>query len=300
MTPTGEQAASALPEHKGGLLMWPFGKKKEKAVREEPSRDIQVQNFVLNFLPEEFTILAVTGVSGIIRERPSADALWTVGIELTAWMREDEEEIHRESVRLLTLADARLADYLHSHLPANFMLKARVRASKSGKAFQLIGMPEPGFDPDLKEVLDAQKAPVTLEAGSFGTFTLLRRTGCFEGEVQWQGADTRLMLDQEEDSSACLETAARLFGEQQVWGENIRACAADLLLEQGITWLSCEDEDLELSREELMAGLEPDSIQVCQDGSFHFSFGSGGALWGQLLCVSGSVRTEELEARMEG
>ena len=284
--------------------MWPFGKKKEKAAPAEPPRDVQVQNFALNFLPEEFTILAVTGVSGVAQERPAADALWTAGIELAAWMREDEEEIHRETMRLVTLADDRLLSYLREHVPANFIIKAKVRASKSGRAFQLIGMPEPGFDPDLKAVLDEQKKPVTLDGGSFGTFTLLRRAGCFETETQWQGVNTRLVLDQDEDAAACLKVAEQLFGAQKLWGENIRSCAVDLLLERGITWIgSAEDEgdeEEELSREELMERLEPDSIQVCQDGSFHFSFGDGGMLWGTVLCVSGSLRTEELEARMEG
>ncbi len=280
--------------------MWLFGKKKEKAVPAESQKDVQVQNFALKFLPEEITVLAVTGTAGIAQERPAEDALWTVGVELTAWMEENEEEIHRESKKLVTLADDRLAAYLRDHIPANFIIKAKVRPSKSGNAFQLIGMPEPGFDPDLKAFLNEQKKPITLDGGAFGTFTLVRRAGCFQAETQWQESSTSLILDQNESFDACLETAKKLFGQQELYGANIRECAADLLLQQGIDYLGGEDEDEHLSREELIDHLEPDDIQVCQDGSFHFTFGGGGVYWGKVLVVSGSVASETLEARMEG
>lgn len=279
--------------------MWLFGKKKEKAVPAQPARDVQVQNFALNFLPEEITILAVTGTTGIAQDRPAEDALWTVGMELTAWMEENEEEIHRESKKLVTLADDRLASYLREHVPQNFIIKAKVRPSKSGNSFQLIGMPEPGFDPDLKAFLNEQKKPVTLDGGAFGTFTLVRRAGCFQAETQWQDSDTRLILDQNEDSGACLETAGKLFGQQEMYGANIRECAAEALIRQGIDYIDGEDED-SLSKEELTERLEPDDIQVCQDGSFHFTFGGGGVYWGKVLVVSGSVNADTLEARMEG
>ena len=280
-------------------MMWLFGKKKEKTAPAEPPRDVQVQNFALNFLPEEITILAVTGTAGIAQERPAEDALWTVGMELTAWMEEQEEEIHRERKKLVTLADDRLASYLREHLPANFIIKAKVRPSKKGNAFQLIGMPEPGFDPDLKVFLNEQKKPVTLDGGSFGTFALVRRAGCFQGEAQWQGSSTSLILDQNEEPAACFRTAELLFGAQELYGSNIRACAAEALLQQGIDYIDGEDEE-SLSGEELMERLEPDDIQVCQDGSFHFTFGGGGVYWGKVLVVSGSVHSETLEARMEG
>ena len=279
--------------------MWLFGKKKEKAAPAQPARDVQVQNFALNFLPEEITILAVTGTTGIAQERPAEDALWTVGMELTAWMEENEEEIHRESRKLVTLADDRLAAYLREHIPANFIIKAKVRPSKSGSSFQLIGMPEPGFDPDLKAFLNEQKKPVTLDGGSFGTFTLVRRAGCFQAEAQWQDSSTSLILDQNEDHAACFRTAEVLFGQQEMYGANIRECAAEALIRQGIDYIDGEDED-SLSKEELTERLEPDDIQVCQDGSFHFTFGGGGVYWGKVLVVSGSVNADTLEARMEG
>ena len=280
--------------------MWLFGKKKEKAAPAESPKDVQVQNFALNFLPEEINILAVTGTTGIAQERPAENALWTVGMELTAWMEENEEEIHRESKKLVTLADDRLAAYLREHIPANFIIKAKVRPSRNGNAFQLIGMPEPGFDPDLKAFLNEQKKPVTLDGGSFGMFTLVRRAGCFQAETQWQESNTSLILDQNENADACLATAKTLFAQQELYGGNIRECAAEALLQQGIDYLGGGDEEEHLSREELMEQLEPDDIQVCQDGSFHFTFGGGGVYWGKVLVVSGSVSAETLEARMEG
>ena len=267
--------------------MWPFGKKKEKTQPQADPNQAQIQAFAQQFSPQEFTILVVTGYTPFGGARKQGSQLWEAGIGLTAWMEQDGEEIHRESTRLVTLADERLYSYLRSHVPSNFILKAQVRASKDGQFFQLVGMPEPGFDPDLKAILNEQKKPVTLESADFGTFTLIRGAGWFDAEVDWNGVSSRLVFDCNEESEFCLNTARNLFDDPAVWDEKIRSYTASHMLATLNTFAAEGEEPM--TAQELYDLLEPDSILVRGDGTFEFWYGNGGVFWGQLIRVCGSL-----------
>ena len=279
--------------------MWPFGKKKEKeqAPKPEDAQQAQVQAFAQKFSPEEFTIIAVTGHTGFSGSEPNEFQLRTAGIGLTAWMRDDDMEIHREPAHLITLADDRLFGYLRTRLPSNFILKVRVRAAKEGSHFQLVGMPEPGFDPDLKAILEEQKKPVTLDGGDLGTFTLVRGAGWFDTEADWNGASTRLIFEASEDAQACLTTARALLEKSSDWDAQVRACAADKLYSQ-IRELA-EEGGEEFSREQFIQELDPDSVLVRGDGSFELWYGSGGIFWGCSLKVTGTLSGGVSDALLE-
>ena len=269
--------------------MWPFGKKKEKdqAPKPEDLQKTQIQAFAQQFSSEEFTLIALTGHSAFGGKLDETSQLWTAGITLNAWLREDEEEVHKDPAQLVTLADDRLFGYLRTRIPANFILKIKVRAAKEGNVFQLIGMPEPGFDPDLKAMLEEQKKPVTLDGGDLGTFTLVRSAGWFDAEADWNGVSTRLVFDCNEASEPCLNTARNLFLDPAGWDEKIRSYTAGHLLATLNTFAGEGEEPM--TAQELYDLLEPDSILVRGDGTFEFWYGNGGVFWGQLVRVCGSL-----------
>jgi hypothetical protein len=282
--------------------MWPFGKKKEKeAPKAEPAvaQDSEVQAFAQKFLPEEFTILGVTDPTGFGGGNVPDQNLMVAGATLSAWMRDDEEEIHRESMPLITLADDRLLGFLRSHVPGNFIIKAKVRIARDGSSFQLIGMPEPGFDPDLKAFLEEQKTPVTLDGGEFGQFVLIRSLGWFDAEADWCGQSVRLTFEKDHDAQACLATARKLFADSENWDQKAAAFAASQLLEQ-LNELAVEAEEDEMTEEELLSQLIPDSILVGPQGGFEFWYGDGGVFWNRSLCVSGTLTDGVTDARLEG
>lgn len=269
--------------------MWLFGKKKEAAPAPKPEQaeNAQVQAFAQQFSPEEFTILALTGYSALTSNREEGQQLWTAGIALSAWMREDDLVVHRQSAQLVTLADDRLLEYLRARVPANFILKVRVRAAKEGGRFQLIGMPEPGFDPELKAILDEQKKPVTLDGGTLGVFTLIRSAGWFDAEADWNGVSTRLEFDAAEQPQPCLDTARALLANAAAWDPAARECAAQAFYPQFQTLAEADGEDF--SREDFLQQLDPDSILVRGDGSFELWYGSGGVFWGRCFKVTGTI-----------
>lgn len=279
--------------------MWPFGKKKEKTEKVPAGQqDPQVQEFVQKFLPEEFTVLAVTGYSGASYSKLENSDLLLVGITLTAWMKDGEEEIHRDEIQIMTLADDRLASFLRSHVPANFIIKTQARMAKNGSALQLIGMPEPAFDPDLKAILEEQKKPVTFESEQFGTFTLMRSAGWFDADAQWDGVETRLSFLKEEDREGCLATARALFADQESWQARLMAAAEEQLLPLARQWAEEAGEE-EVSAQEFLEMLTPDSIQVWADGSFQFWYGDGGMIWGHGLQISGSLNEGVTQAQAD-
>lgn len=278
--------------------MWPFGKKKEKAVEAaESQRNAQVQEFAQNFLPEEFTLLALTGSNTFHYVREAKDGLSVAGIGLIAWLRDGEEEVYQEEASLLTLADERLLTYLRDHVPSNFIIKATVRAGKEGNSFQLVGMPEPAFDPDLKAILEERKKPVTLEGGDLGTFTLNRSAGWFCADLDWNEVATNLIFSSAEEAAPCLDTARALLADPAGWDEKIRSFAAETLFPQVLPL--AEEGGEELTEEELAQQLDPDCLMVHPDGSFELWYGDGGIFWGRSIKVSGTVSGGLTEAILE-
>lgn len=278
--------------------MWPFGKKKEKAVENaEAQRSAQVQKFAQNFLPEEFTLLALTGGNTFNYVRQETDGLSVAGIGLIAWLRDGEEEVHPEEASLLTLADDRLLIYLRDHVPRNFIIKATVRAAKEGDSFQLVGMPEPGFDPDLKAILEERKKPVTLDGGDLGTFTLNRAGGWFGADLDWNGVASNLIFASGEEAAPCLETARTLLSDAAGWDEKIRSYASEVLFPQVLPL--AEEGGEELTREELAQQLDPDFLMVHPDGSFELWYGDGGIFWGRSIKVTGTLSDGITEALLE-
>ena len=279
--------------------MWPFGKKKEKnAPPAQSEQNARVQEFAQNFRPEEFDLIALTGGTGFnYIKKAENDGPSVVGIGLIAWLRDGEEEIHQEESALLTLADDRLLDYLQSHVPRNFIIKATVREAKDGASFQLVGMPEPGFDPDLKALLEERKKPVTLDGGDLGTFTLNRTAGWFDTELDWNGVATRLIFDASEESAPCLDTARAILADTVGWDEKVRTFAAEKLYPAVLPL--AEEGGEELTQEELAQQLDPDFLMVHGDGSFELWYGDGGIFWGRSIKVTGSLSDGITDAVME-
>ena len=281
-----------------------FGKKKAAAQPEANAEDAQVQAFAQQFEPEEFTILAVTGANGFGGGKAGDDKLWTASIELTAWMEENGGEVHHQSARLVTLADDTLLEYLRTRVPKDFILKIKVRQARAGSRFQLIGLPEPGFDPDLKTILDEQKKPVSHYIEALGTFTLNRTVNWFEANVDWLGAEIALNFDQEEDMAGCAQTAKALMADQAGWDGRIRTYAAQQLLELANDWAqdgAQEDEEPQaVTQEQFVERMDLESIQVSEDGGFTFWFNDGDLFWGHAIRVSGDLTNGPTEAQMEG
>lgn len=257
--------------------MWPFGKKKEQ--KPDPAHE-QVQEFAAEFEAEEFDLVAVTGPEGFGSKRQDGDALYTVALPLTAWMDEDDGVVHEEAAVLTALVDERLLGYLRARLPGNFIIKVRVRPARDGGKFQLVGMPEPGMDPELKAVLDRQVAPVTFVAEDFATFTLRRAAGWFQTELPW-GDDTILLtFDAQQDHARCAQSARAAAGQLARYDESARAFAAEHLLEQ----VREKAQDETVGAEDFAGGLGLDSVQADENGGVTLWYTSD-LLWDASVCV---------------
>ncbi len=279
-----------------------FGLFKKKG--EQPEEEQRVQNpenkqfkaFAAKFLPEELTILAVTGANGFGGGKSRGETLWTASIGLTAWMEEDSPDIHRGEFVLSTIGDEQLLEVLRRRTRPDFIIKFRGRVSEDGKRLLLLDLPEPGFDPDLKAILEEQKKPVTFWEEGLGTFTLNRQVDWFETEVDWLGGQISLVFDAEEDRAEVLQRAKTLLAGAADWDKRIRAYAADDLLASANDWA----EDEEITREQFIQRMELESIEIRADGSFEFWFADGDMFYGHSIHVSGGMENGPDRADMEG
>jgi hypothetical protein len=278
------------------MAMFGLFKKKEKAQEKPVSAQAEeMRLFAGQFLSEEMEVLVLTGAGGFMSAKAEGDELYTAGVDLNAWMEADGEEIHKGNFRLVTKGDATLVGYMQQRMPRDFILKCTVRPHAEGKMFMLVGLPEPGFDPDLKAMLLEQKKPVTAQVEGLGEFTLNRSVGVLQKEIDWLGEEVQLCIDSEGDHALCASVALSVMEDVAGWDEKARACAADKLLEQVNA-----DSDEEMGREEFMECLGVETLDVSADGSFQLWFNDGGLFGGSLIRVSGSAADGLTDAVVEG
>lgn len=272
------------------------GEQPEEEQRVQNTENKQFKAFAAKFLPEELTILAVTGANGFGGGKTRGETLWTASIGLTAWMEEDSPDIHRGEFVLSTIGDEQLLEVLRRRTRPDFIIKFRGRASEDGKRLLLLDLPEPGFDPDLKAILEEQKKPVTFWEEGLGTFTLNRQVDWFETEVDWLGGQISLVFDAEEDRAEVLQRAKTLLAGAASWDKRVREYAADDLLASANDWA----EDEEITREQFIQRMELESIEIRADGSFEFWFADGDMFYGHSIHVSGDMEHGPDDAAMEG
>lgn len=282
-----------------------FGKKPAKEPEAPPEKSAELAALGAQFAPEEFTLLAVTGASAFTGAKGEEDGLWRAGIDITAWLEEDGDgPAVREPARLVALADDKLMAFLRQRTPRDSIIRAKVRRAKEGGRFLLVDLPEPAMEPELKAILEEQKKPVTVSDPQLGEFTLDRAVNWFAAEVEWLGQPIQLTFDWDENLADCFQSAHALMDDQEGWDARIRGCAADRLLEQANDWAADSAEEGEeaqpVTREEFMARMEADSLQVYEDGSFEFWFHDGELFWGHSIHVSGSLTDGPTDAQMEG
>ena len=218
-------------------------------------------------------------------------------------MEEDSPDIHRGEFVLTTIADDRLLDVLRQRTPPDFIVKCKVRVSQDGQRLLLLDLPVPGFDPDLKAILEEQKKPVTFREEGLGTFTLNRQVDWFETEINWLGTEISLTIDMEEAREEALQNAKTLLASAADWDKRVRECAADELLQNANDWNQEMEKDGEtptITREQFMERMELESIEVMADGSFQFWFADGDMFYGHSIWVSGDLENGPDEASMEG
>ncbi len=283
------------------------GEKPEELSRKkgQSGESARFKEFAAQFLPEERTILAVTGANGFSGGKSGKEKQWWASIGLTAWMEEDSPDIHRGEFVLSTIADDQLLEHLQRRVPWDFIIKFKGRVSEDGKRLLLLDLPEPGFDPDLKAILEEQKKPVTFWVEGLGTFALNRQVNWFETELDWLGTEVSLSFDRmdEAEMKQSQNTAKALLAGAADWDRRVREYAADELLELANDWSQDMDEDggaVEVTREQFMERMELEAVQVEPDGSFEFWFGDGDLFYGHSIWVSGDLENGPNDAAMEG
>lgn len=282
-----------------------FKKKKEapKPTAEETQKQEQspeVKAFAEEFPGEETDIVAVTGPGTFDRDPVGESGLWKLSIPLTAWMDEYTKELQQGDARLEAVIDQKLLDYLLERIPRNFIITATVCPNADGTRFRMTDLPKPGFDPDLKAILDEQKKPITLDVEDLGTFTLSRAMGWFQAAVDWMGSEVSMTFDQaDENLDSAQATARALVNEQSAWDERVRTFAAEQLLNQ-VNELVEEDGAMDpFTASSLSSQWELDSILAGPDGTFEFLFSDDDLFLAHPVRVTGTLEEGPQKAEMD-
>lgn len=276
-----------------------FKKKEKPAAAPASAQSGEMRAFAANFHPKEMTVLVVTGAKGFASDKAADEELWTASMELTAWMEDNSPNIQRGEFKLVAKGDETLMNFLRQRVPRDFILKCRVRLSLDGTSLLLTNLPEPGFDPDLKAILEEQKKPVAVEVEGLGKFMLNRSVGVLQAEIQFMGQGVQLCFDKDEDRAACGRTAKAVLDDLIALDEKARFLAADKLLELANEWAADADGE-EVSREEFLSRMTLETIDVAENESYDLWYNDGELFFGHVIHVSGNLNEGVTDARMEG
>ena len=276
-----------------------FKKKEKPAAAPASAQSGEMRAFAANFHPKEMTVLVVTGAKGFASDKAADEELWTASMELTAWMEDNSPNIQRGEFKLVAKGDETLMNFLRQRVPRDFILKCRVRLSLDGTSLLLTNLPEPGFDPDLKAILEEQKKPVAVEVEGLGKFMLNRSVGVLQAEIQFMGQGVQLCFDKDEDRAACGRTAKAVLDDLIALDEKARSLAADKLLELANEGAADADGE-EVSREEFLSRMTLETIDVAERESYDLWYNDGELFFGHDIHVSGNLNEGVTDARMEG
>ena len=271
----------------------------ETACTEDAAQELR-KEFLAQFPGEETDILGITDPGGVAAAKVEGTELWRVSIGLTAWMDEYTQELYKEPARLEAMVDETLLEYLRARTPRNFIISVTVRPGEESGRFLMTDLPKPGFDADLKAMLEEQKKPVTLNVDGLGTFTLNRTLGWYDATVDWMGCDISLNLDQDEEKlAAAQETASALMNAQSDWDARVRTFAAQALLQRANELLSEDEEPEPFTLESLAAQFQPDSLLAGPDGAFEFWFSDDDLFLAHPVHVTGTLEQGPTLAEMD-
>lgn len=255
--------------------------------------------FLALFPGKETDLVGITDSGGISADKVKDTSLWRITLVLSAWMDEYEQVLYRTPARLEAMVDETLLNYLRERTPRNFIISVTVRPSEEAGRFLITDLPKPGFDPELKALLEEQKKPVTLEVEGLGTFSLNRELGWYDTSADWMGEEISLNLEQNEETLlAAQETAKVLMSNQTDWDRRIRSYAAEQLLERVNALL--EEEDAEpYTADSLAEQLRLDSILTGPEGTFEFWFSDEDLFLAHPVHVTGSLEHGLQSAEMD-
>ena len=274
--------------------------KKKEAPKAQPAEDKNTayKAYAADFLPDVLDLMVVTGPEPFSSDRQPDSDLWEGRIGLTAWTEKDSDEIDLDPVQLVILAAQDLVNVVQQRLPSNFILKLKGRLSQDGKRMLLVDLPAPAFDPDLKELLEEQKKPVTFETEDLGTFTLSHAMGWFETDHDWLDGTVQLTVDRDSDREASLANLRTLLADCEGWNQRLAACAAQHRLERANQSLT-EDGEEPMDEAQFIQTVQVESIQMGEDGSFTAVLNDNGLFWGNSIVVTGTLSGGPVSASVE-
>lgn len=219
---------------------------------------------------------------------------------LAAWHRPGEA-IRRDDLLILRPLPPDVDNYF-GDFPAYSIQRFRVLISADGERSvleQVLQVEEPVDE--LYAIADELGKPVVVSTDRFGDLVLNSGINWFEGETEWNGTavDVKFPAEKEHPLKESLETAEKLWMNQQNWTKLVEdAAVGDLLETKNEAWL--EEGENEITSSEFLARMRLTSISISRDGDFEFSFDDGDLFWGHLISVRGNVNGDMIDVGLHG
>lgn len=246
---------------------------------------------------ESAPIQEITGIvdaSGAAGVSLGQSKIWTFKLALTHW-RVGRSGVFPYELSLMRKCSKRELDRWMDSIKsyAVVRIQAKIPEEVSGKGvtgvFESLVSPSVA-DEELLEISAELQKPVFYVDPVFGSFTLERRVGWFQGATEWEGTQVAVILEaaSPDEVAKAVSGMMALRDNASEWSRRIVRFALDELLPlKNECWL--DESEAELGPEEFIRRMKLEVISVGADDTFSFSFNDGDLFWGHLIVVSGTL-----------
>lgn len=259
----------------------------------------ELLEFEKKFALEEITIIALMSSIGWSSMKEEEETHPTASFETSTW-KVAGEEISNQTIRVLRKADDKILHMLKKSAPAHSIVRLRVRKNLVDDTFLLVGNPQKTEDEEIAAVREEMLKPDEYTDPILGTLVLDEAMGWYEQKREWNGMSIDLTIDDGEEDvlQGEAEMAAKIVQNMDIWMQDSCNQAADTWLEvKNTEYLAAEEGEEPLTREEFIANLTPECLQIFDDGDFAIWFDDGNMFNGRLILIWGNLKEglEEVE-----
>ena len=226
--------------------------------------------------------------------------------------RDEDANLHTERiyVRQFSISLEKAWEYGQRVKPY-MVIAARVviTDADSAQLIELLDTSVPESD-ELFLFATELRQPVSIQHERFGTLTLDREYGWYEGHTAWMGTPTRIAFEyfnelaHKSDLESALNIADVLWDDQARWNQRIQDYAVQRLLPiKNEHWLDDDEQGNEeppLTAEDFKSHITLKTISISSDGHFGFWHDDGYMFFGHSVWVTGNLTDGPTRADIPG
>jgi hypothetical protein len=261
--------------------------------------DNEIMDFNAKFDEKVKEITIITENSPLGGAKGGTEKFYEIKCGITAWKYINSDNVFKGDFALTGKADFQQIKELQGKILPDSIVSLKVRQKEN--TFLLVEIIEnKNVNEELENILKEQTKPIIYADEILGEFALNKRFNIYTGKTKWNNKAIELNIEKYNGKrlNEVFIVANELFKEQSIWDKKIKEFAADKLVKlKNKSWL--EEGENEITKEQFIEKMKPESINISLKNKFEFCFDDGELFWGHGITVYGNLEKGPMKAEVE-